>query len=394
MYLLHVISSMDPRSGGPCQGIRNVAPFLERLGVHTEVVCMDELDGPDMISWYSDGFPIYALGRGKTSFQYSRALSAWLMRNLCHYDMVVVNGLWQHHNYAVYQAVKKLRSCVESVPKVIIMPHGMLDPYFQKAEGRKIKALRNEIVWRLTERKAVNAADALFFTCEEEQRLAATTFNDYHPHKTVCVGFGIQSPPDYTPQMRDAFYAQCPGVKEKPYWLFLSRIHEKKGVGLLINVYKRMADLYHSLPALVIAGHVGSDYADAMMKLAAGHPRIHFPGMLKGDAKWGAFYQCDGFILPSYQENFGIAIVEAMACSKPVLITRNVNIWKEIDAGGGGIIMDSATEAALEHALCKLHLLDETQRKEMGQNAKHIFKARYNAPSYANNFFRYLLELL
>src|SRR6185369_16511419 len=106
---------------------------------------------------------------------------------------------------------------------------------------------------------------------------------------------------------------------------------EKKGVDLLISAY---ADVYQSKPAspappaLVIAGPLNSDFADAMQKLAAElSPRdtVFWPGLLSGDAKWGAFHGCEAFVLPSHQENFGIAVAEALACGKPVLISNQVN---------------------------------------------------------------------
>jgi glycosyltransferase involved in cell wall biosynthesis len=67
-------------------------------------------------------------------------------------------------------------------------------------------------------------------------------------------------------------------------------------------------------------------------------PRIHAIGMLEGDAKWGAFYGCEAFVLPSHQENFGISVVEALACEKPVLISNKVNIWREIAEDGAGLV--------------------------------------------------------
>src|SRR5450631_275465 len=65
---------------------------------------------------------------------------------------------------------------------------------------------------------------------------------------------------------------------------------------------------------------------------------VSFPGMLSGDLKWGTLRAAEIFILPSHQENFGIAVVEAMACGTPVLITRPVNIWREIEASGAGLV--------------------------------------------------------
>jgi glycosyltransferase involved in cell wall biosynthesis len=66
--------------------------------------------------------------------------------------------------------------------------------------------------------------------------------------------------------------------------------------------------------------------------------------MLEGEAKWGALYGCDAFVLPSHQENFGIAVVEALACNKPVLISNKVNIWREIAEDGAGVVEEDSVE--------------------------------------------------
>src|SRR5690606_26372536 len=196
------------------------------------------------------------------------------------------------------------------------------DPWFQRDKSRRLKAFRNEIYWRLTEKKTVNQADGLLFTCHQELLLARETFKGYKPKQELNVGYGIQAPPTYTEK------SMPPALADKPYWLFLSRIHPKKGVDLLIRAYDELCSQSSGVPDLVIAGPADSDYARQMIEIAEDNPKIHFAGMLQGDAKWGALYGCEAFILPSHQENFGIAVVEALACSKPVLISDQVNIWR------------------------------------------------------------------
>ncbi|AVR47387.1 glycosyl transferase family 1 [Christiangramia fulva] len=373
MKVLRIISSMAPKTGGPCQGIRNSIPRLQELGVENEVVCLDD---PESDYGVVDDFQIYKLGNGKTGYQYHSRLVEWLVQNLGNYSHVLVHGLWQFPNYAVYKAIKKLKDKGKDVPNVAIMPHGMLDPYFQRATERRFKALRNEFVWRITEKKAINNADALFFTCEEELRLAKTTFKGYQPKKEINVGYGIQKPPQYSREFSDALYKKLPNLTND-YWLFLSRIHPKKGVDLLISAYKDLAKTRASLPALVIAGPLESDYAIEMIKLAGNHPNIHFPGMLVKEEKWEAFYNCEAFVLPSHQENFGIAVVEAMACRKPVLISDQVNIWREIQQGGAGLVFNDTvkgTHTALENFL----ELTSEARIAMGELAHNAYITHFS----------------
>lgn len=390
MKLLHVISSMDPKAGGVSQAIRNLNSYIVNRAVQVEVVCMDD-ETEDYQQ--NDNFIIHKTGKGKTSFQYNPKLYSWLMQNLENYDCVAVHGIWQYHNYAVYKTIKKLERKARKTPKVIIMVHGMLDPYFQKATERKMKALRNELVWSCTERKAVNAADALFFTCEEELRLARTTFKGYAPQKEINVGFGIQKPPLFDIAMKTAFEQKCPEIIGKKYWLFISRIHPKKGVDLLIDAYQRLTATHHHLPNLVIAGPVDSDYADQMIEKARGNSKIHFPGMLTGDSKWGAFYGCEAYLLPSHQENFGIAIVEAMACQKPVLITKNINIWCEIHQGGGGWITNLEEADGIENVL--LEMLGESEENIIAKGLKafETYQNNFDVEVCANQFIETLKNI-
>lgn len=391
MKILRVITSMNPKSGGPCQGIRNINPHLVALGVDVEVVCTNNKEEEFQTE---DDFIIHKIGKGKTAYEYQPLLLKWLNKHIADYDVVVVHGLWQYHNWAVYQAIKNLKKAKTNTPKVVIIPHGMMDPYFQKAPERRMKAIRNDLIWSFIEKKCLNAAYAVFFTCQEEMRLAATTFKGYSPKKTINIGYGIQNPPVNTIVFKEAFEKKCPSIREKKYWLFLSRIHEKKGVDLLIKAYNMLSKQNLVLPELVIAGPTNIAFAQEMIQLAAENSKIHFPGMLLGDEKWGAFYGCEAYVLPSYQENFGIAIVEAMACKKPVVISKNVNIWKEIEAGGGGWILNELDEEEIYKVLLAISNLTESEIIQKGEDAFETFETNFNVKERAAVFIETLKQVV
>jgi glycosyltransferase involved in cell wall biosynthesis len=150
----------------------------------------------------------------------------------------------------------------------------MLDPYFQKAEGRKLKAIRNFIYWKIFENRVVNNADALFFTCDEELRLAHQSFHPFIPKKEIVVGLGVDAPPAYSMSMTKAFLNFCPGIFGRPYFLFLSRVHEKKGVDILIKAYRQILNKVTGgeieVPALVVAGPgLESDFGKEMMQIVS-----------------------------------------------------------------------------------------------------------------------------
>jgi len=344
MVVLHLITTMDPAKGGVCRAVCNMAKGLHALGVDNEVASLDP-DGLEKEAGAS--FSLHALGPASGPWQRSPKLIPWLLENLPRIDVVILHGLWLYHGYALRKAMRHLRQSRggSSVPKVLIMPHGMLDPYFQRDPERRLKAIRNRIYWELVERSLVNEADGLLFTCDEERRLAAESFPRYRPRQTFVVGLGVEEPPPFIERMRHQFSSKCPDLGDRKYLLFISRIHPKKGVDLLIKAYaallKDAGDGLETMPALVIAGPgVETPYGASMLALAAETcpaGTVHWPGMLSGDSKWGAFHGCEAFVLSSHQENFGIAVVEALACGKPAMISRQVNIWKEIEQGGGGI---------------------------------------------------------
>jgi len=375
MKILNIISSMDPSTGGLPQVIRSLVPGLKKLEIESEVVCLDSVEPNYGIK---DDFTIHALGKGKGAWYYNPTLFTWLINNIANYDAVIIHGLWQYPGFAAYRAFKYLISHKRKVPKLYVMPHGMLDPYFQKAPDRKLKAIRNWFYWKLIEKKAINFADGLFFTCEEEMILARKTFRPYHPKTELNIGYGIVEPPPYTSAMGDAFLKIYPQAKEQKYLLFLSRIHKKKGIENLINAYVQISKKgFNNLPMLVVAGPcLENSYKEKITAIVNSHPilkkNVFFSGMLSGDAKWGAFYNCEAFVLPSHQENFGIAVAEALACGKQVLISNQVNIWREIEGSQAGLVEDDTIEGT-KTLLVKWLAMDGETKVVISENAKRCF---------------------
>jgi glycosyltransferase involved in cell wall biosynthesis len=381
MNVLHIVAGMDPKTGGVCQAIRTIINGLSELGINNEVSSVDAPGSPYLADY---PFPIHALGPATNSWHYSARMVPWLVENLNRFDRVIVHGLWLYHSYAARKAIKQLKrdpATAAKTPKLFIMPHGMLDPWFQEAKGRELKAARNWLYWKLIEDQVVNNADGMLFTCEEELLLARKPFRPYQPSREINVGYGIDSSPAYTPAMTTAFLAKCPEVTNQPYLLFLSRIHMKKGVDLLIKAYAAVkedrAKAGQSIPKLVIAGPgLETAYGQSMQQLVNENPLLKddviFPGMLTGNAKWGAFYGCSAFVLPSHQENFGIAVVEALSCGKPVLISNQVNIWREIESASGGFVAPNTVEGTRQTLEAWLDLPAE-QKQRMEQQARHTF---------------------
>ena len=388
MHLLHIIASLDPKAGGVCQAVRTMIAGLAATGVASEVVSLDAADAGFLAT---DAFPVHALGPSRGPWAYSSQLAGWLVAHASRFDCIILHGLWLYPGYAIRRALHKLATMGKKQPRLFVMPHGMLDPYFQRATSRRLKAWRNWAYWKLIESKVVNEATGVLFTCETERLLARQPFAPYNPKHELVVGLGVTEPAPYNTAMQQAFAAQCPELNNRPFLLFLSRIHDKKGVDLLLQAYRRISASLHSavsssptssvssgnlpatsLPVLIVAGPgLDTEYGQYIQQLAAQLPpsTIYFPGMLTGDAKWGAFYGCDAFILPSHQENFGIAVVEALACSKPVLISNQVNIWREIQTMGSGIVADDDLQGT-QYLIDSWCNLSKKEGKIMAEQAK------------------------
>ena len=381
MKLLHVIGSMNPKTGGPCQTIHNFAPdFLER-GHTLEVVCLDD---PKANHLSGAPFPIHAVGQGHGSWNYHPALLPWFKTNLPRFDAVILNGLWQYQGYALWKAAKKPKT-----PPYYIFPHGMLDPWFQTFSVRPLKTLRNWIFWKLVQHRIVHDAAGLLFTCEEEMRLAQLPFRPYSPKQKTVVGLGLPAAPEYKDMMKTAFENKCPGISGKTYFLFLGRIDSKKGVDLLIKAYSALcrSENQRPFPRLVIAGPgLETTYGKAMRKLAddvCPPSTVYWPGLLAGDAKWGALYNCEASVLPSHQENFGIAVVETLACGRPVLISDQVNIWREIKSAGAALVQNNTIAGTTQNFL-DWSSLSIQARSSLAAKAKPCFLRHFSVDGATN----------
>lgn len=320
--VLHVINSVDPRGGGPVEGVFSSSEVWFHHGHQRHIVSLD----PPRAPWVAaaraptrgvgpDG-ALHRLARAQIPwlrYGYAPRLAAWLRQNAPQYDAVIVNGLW---NYASFGAWRALRG---GATPYFVFTHGMLDPWFNRAYPTKTFFKR--IFWRLFEHRVLRDAAGVLFTCEEERRLARQSFRPYHAREFV-VGYGTRDVSGDAEAQRAAFFAHAPRVRGRRFVLFLSRIHEKKGVDLLIAAFARSADEHPDVD-LVVAGPdqcgLQQELTSTARRLGVAD-RVHWPGMLTGEVKWGAFRASDFFALPSHQENFGIVVAEAMAVGKPLLM--------------------------------------------------------------------------
>jgi glycosyltransferase involved in cell wall biosynthesis len=378
MKILHFIPSVDPRHGGPIEGVTQIGKALQRAGIRQELLTLDPPGAP-FLAGYGDW--IHAMGsppptgtgpvsRFRRWANFNPRARDWACEHVRDYDAVVVNSLW---NYST--RIARLALAGSGVPYVVY-PHGMLDPWFRKRYPHK--HLVKQVLWWFNEGILLRHADRVLFTCEQERLLARKTFFPYRAQEHV-IAYGAAVPPSPGADDPARFRAMVPTLGERRYLLFLSRIHEKKGCDLLVEGFARQAGRDPDLD-LVIAGPDQSGLA-AGLKTRAGElgikTRIHWPGMITGAAKYGALRGAAAFILPSHQENFGIAVAEALSCRCPVLISDQVNIWREVVEGGAGFAAPD-TVAGVESLLERFFALDGAARERMAADALAVFEARFN----------------
>jgi glycosyltransferase involved in cell wall biosynthesis len=379
MKLLHLISSLDPAGGGPIEGLlrQNEACGGSDGPIKREIASLD-LPGSPHVS--RTPLPVHALGRGQRGgWPWDRALRhygwspdyvPWLRANVASFDAVIVHGLW---NYAAFGASRVLPG---GPTPYFVFPHGMMDPWFRRTSP--LKHLAKQAFWLVGEGRLLAGARAVFFTSEEERRQARGEFPAHRYHETV-VDYGAAAPPSRMINHDAAFRAAVPELGRRPYLLFLGRIHRKKGCDLLIEAFARtVAD--NPGVDLVMAGPDQTNWRPELEARASRlnvANKIHWPGPFYGDAKWGALHGADAFVLPSHQENFGIAVAEALGCGTPVLISDKVNIWREIDEAGAGLV-EPDTVDGIEALLRRWFALAEPRRTAMHQTAQTLFIKRFN----------------
>ena len=385
MKILNVIPSVNPIGGGPVEAIKQSGQALLHQGHIVEVACLDAPDSP----WLKE-FPLktYALGPGMSAYKYSKHFVPWLRQNAANYDVFIVNGIWQYASFGVWLALHSLRKQGSHTPPYFVFTHGMLDPWFKRTYP--LKHLKKWLYWPWAEYQVLRDAQAVLFTCEEERILARESFWLYKCNEIV-VNFGTAASTGDSVVQRQTFLSQFPDLDHKRLLLFLSRIHIKKGCDILIEAFAKVVELDDSLH-LVMAGpdQTGwqADLQKQAEKIGVAH-KITWTGMLSGDVKWGAFHAAEVLVLPSHQENFGIVVVEAMACGVPVLISNKVNIWREVVVDSTGLVANDDLSGTTE-LLQKWLAMSGDEKRTMKQKAKQCFAERFEIHKAAKSIIEAL----
>lgn len=373
MHVIHVISSLAPSLGGPSKACVEMARAVAARGHRVEIYTTDfGLEGQVR----ADGVP---LSDGRVSVRYfpvqrPRAFKpSWpLYRALAHAlpqaDIVHLHSLYLFHDWAAG------RICSRAGVPYIVRPHGTLDPYI----WQRHRARKRLMEW-VFQNRVLRRAALLHYTTEEEMRLAAP-YAQGAPGAVVPLGIEWSEYERLPPQER--FFARHPEARGKRIVLFLSRLHEKKGLDILAAAFGRIAGKFPDAH-LVLAGPEDgiTKRLKGWLQEAGITGRTSFTGMIGGEDKRAALAAASVFALPSYSENFGIAVLEAMAAGLPVAISDRVNLWREVAGSEAGIVTPCDPDA-FAGALERL-LRDPAAARRMGEAGRSLAREKFAWPRVA-----------
>ena len=386
MRILQIVPALSLVYGGPSQMVRSLAAALAAQGLEVTVLTTDA-DGdagqPPLKVPLNQPVPMagYQVRYFRCSpfrrYKFSLGLLLWLARHGREYDLA--------HIHALFSPVSTAAAMVcrwRGLP-YLLRPLGTLDP----ADLQKKPRLK-QLYGRWLEGPNLAGAAGVHFTSEQEakisERFGATT-------RDVIVPLGVD-----LPSLPEAGTArQQWGIPaDVPLLLFMSRLDPKKGFDLLFPALEQLAA--EGLPFhFVLAGANPQDPAyeqqiQAQVLGASWRSQATVTGFVSGDTKLALLRAADLFVLPSYYENFGIAVAEAMLAGLPVVISNQVHIWESVAAAAAGWVVacdphqrGAAPAREALTAQLRLALQDAPERARRGAQAQALARSQYSWPAIA-----------
>ncbi len=386
MKILHIASSYWPafEFGGPIQSVHLLNKFLVKQGIEITVFTTNaglknkknllfgrhNLEGVEVVY-----FPY----TGAKNFNYSPELKKALKKEIENFDLVHITGVW---NYPIFAAA----SCAKRHKKpYIISPRGTLyeETFFG---GSILSKVKKSIYWPLVAKKIIENSESLHFTTQDEAEKTIEFLNLKNNYFIVPNGLDLGQFLKDLPQK--GYFKSKYLPLGNDYILILGRLNWKKGFDILVpafaEVLKEYPDLY-----LAIVGPDEKNYQKIIKKLIQKNnikDRVIFTGLLKGKEKLGAYLDARAFVLPSYSENFGMVVLEAMACGLPTIISNKVGIYKEVEKHQAGLIA-KANPKSISWALLNV-LKNPNLAGSLSENGKNLVKQVYDIKEVAKNMAR------
>lgn len=389
MRILHILG-FYPEIGGPYAAIKDLAIRLSNKGMEVSVLSpipkdynqenlYREIPASLNVTYIREGF----LSRIFPSF--SREWETVIKDMLPRIDLVHAHGVFDYYTFVT--------SRFSTYKPMIISSHGSIMNYALSTNRHVKKYLYLNSIVKSIIRKA--SVIHLLSHYEKEEFLNVFKANSEElKYKIRLVPNGVNLEEFKNLPSKGSFKQRYSVLKDKRYIIFLGRINAIKGLDILVGSFKKLAiideDLY-----LVIVGPDNEGYGERVkkwLKDAGLLGRSVFTGMLTGRDKLEAFVDAEAFVLPSYSENFGIAVVEAMACGIPVVISNKVGVYKEIEGNKAGIVVETDPERLFIGI--KTLLDNDEARREVAQNGKKLVEEYYNIDKVADKMIKTYQEIL
>lgn len=366
-----------------------LAQALMELG-HDNLVLTTDANGAErlpvtnsQLTYYQQVPVIYTRRWGHNSYFYSPELAGLIGQLARKFDIALVNGNWVSVNLLARKLLPNL-----DLP-YIVYPRGILDTW---AMGQK--RWKKLPYWYLIEKyNYLRAAGAVALTQVEYRQI-----KKYVPQVTVeVIPNGINLEDFYPAPGYDEFAQRFPGLSDRPFILFLSRLDFKKGMDILFPALASFLgsnDKLNYLPRLVVAGAgdraVEGTLRAQVKKLGLG-AEVVFTGLVTGFDKLCLLHHCIFFVLPSRSEGLPVAVLEALACARPVIITQNCNL-PEVPEAKAGIMVD-LNPSALAEAMGKMWARSE-DRLVMGERALKLIQEKFTRQVVAEKTVHFCQQIL
>lgn len=393
MKLLHLVSTYLPayRYGGPIKSVHELNKRLVKKGVDVSVYTTN-LDGPSKLEvslkkeMIVDGVKVYYFPVTFRPWQYSYSWHRILAKNIKDFDLIHITSVFLAASALGAHYAKKFRK------PYIISPRGSL----MKEPLEKKSPFKKKIYLSLIEKRNLAGASAVHFTAEAEKEEYLKAGLPLKRAIVIPNGLDLAEFQLNEVNHRKIDFRQKFDISpDKKIILFLSRLNWKKGLDTLIPAF---AEVVKREPkaVLVLAGGDDENYLKEIKKLIEikeiEKNKIIFTGMLLGEDKIAAYRDSDVFVLPSYSENFGQVVVEAMYFGLAVVITKNVGISPSVERADAGLVIDK-DEKQLTEAILKI-LNNPDLAKKMGQRGKQLAATEFSWPDITEKFLEEYNNLL
>ncbi|QSJ15289.1 glycosyltransferase [Nostoc sp. UHCC 0702] len=371
MRVLHVIPSVPQVRGGPSLAVLDMVKALRANNVDAEIATTNDngdglLDVPLQQRVEYQQVPVWFFSRFSPSVKFLREyafswqLTVWLWHNISQYELLHIHAIFSYAS-----TIAMLIARCQNIPYIVI-PHGLLCEW-----SLQQSTLRKQIYLRLIEKANLNHSQAIHLTSQlEQQEVAQLGFNV----PSFVLPHGLAQPR----LILNARYLLRQHLKipaDEPIILFLSRLHPKKGLHYLIPALGKLTQYRFTF---VVAGSGTKEYEAEIESLAVStgiRDRTHFTGFVAGDTKNLLIQGSDLFVLTSYAENFGIAVLESLAVGVPVLVTPGVALAAFVQQHQLGYVPELDV-VAIAKAI-EQYLTHPQAAQDMGDRARQIIKEQY-----------------